>query len=77
MMGTYITHKPTPRSGNRLGGGPGDLFKCAPGGDNDYCFILCTNPEMWQDLCKAMGQPELATDERFKDAKARGTTSRR
>jgi formyl-CoA transferase len=70
-MGTYITHKPSPRVGNRLGGGPGDLFKCAPGGDNDYCYILCTNPEMWQALCTAMGQPNLATDERFKDGRTR------
>jgi formyl-CoA transferase len=36
MMGTYITHKPTPRVGNRLGAGPlGDIFKCSPGGPND------------------------------------------
>ncbi len=28
MMGTYITHKPTPRSGNRVaGGGPGDIYE--------------------------------------------------
>ncbi len=71
MMGTYVTHKPVPRTGNRLGGGPGDIFKCAPGGDNDYVFVLCTTPEMWQNLCKAMGQPQLADDERFKDARAR------
>ena len=71
MMGTYITHKPTPRTGNRFGGGPGDLFKCAPGGDNDYCFILCTTPEMWVSFANAIGQPELTRDERFKDLKAR------
>src|SRR5216110_1309897 len=39
MMGTYVTHKPTPRTGNRVGAGPGDIFKCAPGGDNDYVFM--------------------------------------
>src|SRR5213082_1966037 len=33
MMDTYITHQPTQRRGNRLGGGAvGDIFKCAPGG---------------------------------------------
>src|ERR1700724_3553724 len=33
MMGTYVTHEPAQRAGNRLGGGPGgDIFKCAPGG---------------------------------------------
>jgi formyl-CoA transferase len=66
MMGTYITKKPVPRTGNRLGGGgPGDIYKCAPGGDNDYCYVLCTTPEMFANLCKAIGRPELITDERF------------
>src|SRR3984957_9605917 len=51
MMGTYISKKPTPRTGNRVGGGgPGDIYKCAPGGDNDYCYILCTSPEMFESL---------------------------
>ncbi len=72
MMGTYISHKPSARVGNRSGVGPTDLFKCAPGGDNDYVFIICTTPEMWQSLCAAIGQPELASDERFKEHRARG-----
>jgi formyl-CoA transferase len=71
MMGTYVTHKPTRRVGNRTGA-PGDVYKCAPGGDNDYCFILCTTPEMFESLCRAMGRPELASDERFKEPRARG-----
>ncbi len=72
MMGTYITGKPTARVGNRLGGaGPGDIYKCAPGGDNDYCYILCTNFEMFESMCNAMGQPEIAQDERFKEPKER------
>jgi formyl-CoA transferase len=72
MMGTYVTKKPTPRTGNRVGGGgPGDIYKCAPGGDNDYCYILCTSPDMFQSLCKVMGRPELATDERFQPGRNR------
>jgi formyl-CoA transferase len=71
MMGTYMTHKPVPRVGNRVGAGPGDLFKCAPGGDNDYVFMLCTTPEMWRSLCAAIGRPEMAEDEKFKDQRAR------
>jgi formyl-CoA transferase len=71
MMGTYVTRKPSKRVGNRSGAGPGDLFKCAPGGDNDYVFILCTTPEMWDSLCRAMGKPEMATDDRFKDHHSR------
>jgi formyl-CoA transferase len=66
MMGTYVTHKPTPRTGNRVGGGgPGDIYKCAPGGDNDYCYILCTSPEMFESLWKVIGRPEVANEERF------------
>ncbi len=72
MMGTYITHKPVPRMGNRLAAAaPGDTYQCAPGGDNDYVYILCTTPEMWTNLCNAMGRPEMATDERFKDRRSR------
>ncbi|MGH7917182.1 MAG: CoA transferase [Candidatus Binataceae bacterium] len=72
MMDTYITHQPTPRRGNRLGSGAvGDVFKCAPGGDNDYVFIICTSPEMWEALCKTIGHPEIPQDPRFKDRKER------
>jgi formyl-CoA transferase len=72
MAGTYVTDKPVPRMGNRLAGGmPGDIFKCAPGGDNDYVFILCTSPEMWESLCKTMGKAELVNDERFKGRRER------
>ncbi len=70
IMGMYSNGKPAGRHGNRLGA-PGDVFKCAPGGDNDYCYIFCTTPEMWQSLCKTIGHPELITDERFKDARSR------
>jgi len=71
MMATYITEKPVQRAGNRLGGGPGDIFKCAPGGADDYVYMLCTTPVMWQSLCKSMGRPELADDERFREPRVR------
>jgi len=72
MMGTYVTHKPAPRVGNRIGGGgPGDIYKCAPGGDNDYCYILCTSPEMVASLWQVIDRSELATDERFRTGRNR------
>jgi len=72
MIDTYITHQPTQRRGNRLGGGAvGDIFKCAPGGPNDYVYMLCTTPEMWQALCNIIGHPEVPEDPRFKDRKER------
>ena len=51
MMGTYMTHKPVRRMGNKLGAGISDIYKCAPGGDDDYVFMLTTNEEMWRALC--------------------------
>jgi formyl-CoA transferase len=72
MMGTYITHKPVPRMGNRItSGAPADTYPCAPGGANDYVYILCTTPEMWTNLCNAIGRPAMASDERFKDRRSR------
>jgi len=71
MMGTYMTHKPVKRMGNKLGAGISDIYKCAPGGDDDYAFILTTNEEMWSALCTAIGHPELCADPRFVNAKAR------
>ncbi|HXW84042.1 MAG TPA: CoA transferase [Candidatus Binataceae bacterium] len=70
IMGMYMNGKPAQRRGNAVGA-PGDIFKCKPGGDNDYCYIFCTTTEMWRNLCAAMGRPELATDERFADARSR------
>jgi formyl-CoA transferase len=72
MMGTHISHKPVKRNGNRGAGmAVYGVYKCAPGGDDDYAFIFTSNEQMWQQLCNAMGQPELATDPRFANAKMR------
>jgi formyl-CoA transferase len=72
MMGTYITNEPTQRAGNRLSGGAvGDIFKCAPGGPNDYVYMLCTSPEMWRAMCTTIGKPEMLEDPRFKERKER------
>src|SRR6202158_3220389 len=71
-MSMYLTKEPSKRRGNRAGAGVvGDIFKCAPGGDNDYAYILCTTTEMWQALCNTIGRPDLADDPRFKERKER------
>ena len=55
-----------PRSGN--GEGPMlNLYPCAPGGANDYVYLVVATQRMWEQLCVAMGRPELADDPRFKD----------
>jgi formyl-CoA transferase len=54
-----------PRSGN--GAGPMlNLYPCKPGGPNDYVYLVVATPRMWEQLCSALGRPELASDPRFK-----------
>lgn len=48
-----------PRAGNASGGGqPGWAVRCAPGGANDYIYIVM-QPQGWAPLMKAIGRPEL------------------
>jgi formyl-CoA transferase len=71
MMGTYITQKPAKRAGNRLGAGPvGDIFKCSPGGPNDFVYLYCSNEEMWHTLWNTLDRRDVLDDPRFKDRKA-------
>jgi formyl-CoA transferase len=72
MMETHLTHEPTPRRGSRVGAGVvGDTFKCAPGGPNDYVYMLSTSPEMWEAMWKTMGRADVLADPRFADRKER------
>lgn len=49
---------------------PHGCFKCQ--GDADkWVTIVCGSDAEWQALCRAIGQPELATDKRFANATAR------
>ncbi len=51
-----------PRSGNASGGGqPGWAVKCAPGGPNDYVYVI-VQPVGWRPLAGLIGRPELADD---------------
>ncbi|MGH3368262.1 MAG: formyl-CoA transferase [Nocardioidaceae bacterium] len=51
-----------PRSGNASGGGqPGWAVKCAPGGPNDYIYVI-VQPVGWPKLADLIGRPELAED---------------
>jgi len=59
---------PMPRNGNQLGRTvPGTTYACAPGGPNDYVWIMTSraNPEHWSRLCKVIGREELINDPRF------------
>ncbi|HEY6234223.1 MAG TPA: formyl-CoA transferase, partial [Candidatus Elarobacter sp.] len=60
-----------PRSGNASGGGqPGGALRCAPGGPNDYVYVII-QPHVWAPLAKLVGRPELADDPAFATPEAR------
>jgi len=54
-----------PRIGNTVvGTAPGGLYKCAPGGLDDWCYIFASrgNEEHWRRLVKAIGREDLLDD---------------
>ncbi|HEY3688647.1 MAG TPA: formyl-CoA transferase [Streptosporangiaceae bacterium] len=60
-----------PRSGNASGGGqPGWAVKCAPGGPNDYVYVI-VQPPGWEPIANLIGRPELATDPDWATPEAR------
>ena len=63
--------QPRERAGNlNPGAAPGDHF---PTADGRYIVVTVSNDALFGRLCRAMGQPELAADDRFRthDARAR------
>jgi formyl-CoA transferase len=67
-FGNYV-----PRSGNASGGGqPGAAIRCAPGGPNDYVYIII-QPHVWEPLVTMIGRPELVEDPGFATPEARLT----
>ncbi len=60
-----------PRAGNCSGGGqPGAALRCAPGGENDYCYIII-QPQGWAPLMRLIGRKELIDDPKFASHEAR------
>jgi formyl-CoA transferase len=60
-----------PRSGNASGGGqPGWAVRCAPGGPNDYIYII-VQPVGWKPITELIGRPELAADPGWATPEAR------
>jgi formyl-CoA transferase len=63
--------KPVERTGNQLGPAvPGAIYRCAPGGSNDYVFIFAQQ-QMWHPLLRAIGREDLVGDPRYDSANAR------
>ncbi|MFJ2830600.1 formyl-CoA transferase [Streptomyces sp. NPDC087263] len=60
-----------PRSGNASGGGqPGWAVRCAPGGPNDYVYVI-VQPVGWKPITALLGRPELAEDPEWATPEAR------
>jgi formyl-CoA transferase len=60
-----------PRSGNASGGGqPGWAVRCAPGGPNDYIYVI-VQPVGWKPIATIIGRPELADDPEWATPEAR------
>jgi formyl-CoA transferase len=60
-----------PRAGNASGGGqPGAALRCAPGGANDYVYVII-QPPCWAPLMKLCGREELIADPGFATPEAR------
>ncbi|MGP3910209.1 formyl-CoA transferase [Nonomuraea sp. 10N515B] len=60
-----------PRSGNASGGGqPGWAVRCAPGGPNDYIYVI-VQPVGWKPISNIIGRPELADDPEWATPEAR------
>lgn len=65
-LGTVVA-----RNGNQLGPlVPATTYRCAPGGPNDYVFILAQQ-QMWHPLLRAIGRKDLIGDPRYETAEAR------
>ncbi len=62
--------QPLQRRGNRTIS-PTDLYPCAPGGTNDYVYIMPNTSRMLDALFTTIEKPELALDERFSSAPSR------
>ena len=67
---TGRTGKAAERGGSKVPGisnAPMGLYPCAPGGSNDYVYIMTSraNPEHWDRLLKLIGREDLVGDKRY------------
>jgi len=76
FAGQLMAGKPVPRTGNQSSLGaaaPSELYKCQPGGVNDWIMVYSTRAGNWhwQRLLKLMGREDLKDDPRFASPKLR------
>ena len=67
-----MNHAQPQRRGNRDPWmAPHNCFPCS--GKDEWVTIACGTDEEWQALCRAIGQPQLATDARYRTGRERKT----
>lgn len=76
FAGQLMFGKPVPRTGNQSSIGaaaPSELYRCKPGGDNDWLMVYTSRAGNWhwQRLLKVIGREDLAEDPRFASPAAR------
>ncbi|MDP6716359.1 MAG: CoA transferase, partial [SAR202 cluster bacterium] len=80
FTGTLTDGSAEPRQTSYEGRRPGSiggLFACAPGGPNDYVYLMLPpdNPGMFPLAMKGMGREDLVEDERFATTEARASNA--
>ena len=65
-----LTGKAAERGGSKVPGvsnAPMGLYPCAPGGSNDYVYIMTSraNPDHWDRLLKLIDRQDLIGDKRY------------
>jgi formyl-CoA transferase len=65
VRGWDLDGAPAPRTGNKLGGAPTDMYACTPFGPNDYVYVMVGTVRMWEALCKVLDRLDLLEDARF------------
>ena len=68
----YIDGRPVSRRGNRQrGAAPVNLYRCRPGGPNDYVYIHAVTADMWRALMRTIGRADYADDPTLGERRAR------
>jgi formyl-CoA transferase len=72
LMAHYLTGQPTIRSGNRIPFlAPSDLYRCAPGGANDFVYMMINSRAMWEGVLTTIGRADLIGHRDYDDVRWR------
>ncbi|MEE9199354.1 MAG: CoA transferase [Dehalococcoidia bacterium] len=73
MMWYYDDPNSNLRQGGLPGNAPASLYRCKPGGPDDYAYVFAGEQpaDMWDKLLKAIAREDLIGDERYANAEAR------